>query len=42
VVNLQAGFCNTGHPHLLVHFHKPQHEVMQRALIAKAAAIGPF
>ncbi len=41
-VNLSAGFRHTGHPHLLVNFHKPQHEVMQRALIAKAAAIGPF
>ncbi len=41
-VNLQAGFCKTEHPHLLVNFHKPTHPVMQRALIAKAAAIGPF
>lgn len=41
-VNLRAGFVRTGHAHLLVHFHKPQHEVMRRALIAKAAAIGPF
>lgn len=41
-VNLRAGFARTQHPHLLVNFHKPQHEVMQRALIAKAAAIGPF
>lgn len=41
-VNLRAGFVRTEHPHLLVNFHKPQHEVMQRALIAKAAAIGPF
>jgi hypothetical protein len=41
-VNLEAGFRHTGHPHLLVNFHKPLHEVMQRALIAKAAAIGPF
>lgn len=35
-------FLPTGHPHLIVHWHKPQHAVMQRALIAKAAAIGPF
>lgn len=42
VVNLQCGFRKTGHPYLLVNFHKPLHEVMQRALIAKAAAIGPF
>lgn len=41
-VNLRSGFCRTAHPHLLVNFHKPLHEVMQRALIAKAAAIGPF
>jgi hypothetical protein len=41
-VNLAAGFVRTPHPHLLVNFHKPLHEVMQRALIAKAAAIGPF
>ncbi len=41
-VNLAAGFVHTGHPHLLVHFHRQTHEVMQRALIAKAAAIGPF
>lgn len=42
VVNLQAGFEKTGHPHLLVHWHREQHPVMQRALLAKAAAIGPF
>ncbi|MDZ4811135.1 MAG: hypothetical protein SGI99_00785 [Pseudomonadota bacterium] len=42
VVNLQAGFCKTQHPHLLVNFHKTQLPVMQRALIAKAEAIGPF
>ena len=41
-VDLANGFRKTEHPHLLVNFHKPLHEVMQRALIAKAAAIGPF
>ena len=41
-VDLRAGFVKTQHPHLLVHFHKPRHEVMQRALIAKGAAIGAF
>lgn len=41
-VDLRAGFVKTQHPHLLVHFHKPLHEVMQRALIAKGAAIGAF
>jgi hypothetical protein len=35
-------FLPTGHPHLIVHWHKPLHEVMQRALVAKAHAIGPF
>ncbi len=42
VVNLQAGFTKTTHQHLLVNFHKPSHAVMQRALIAKAVAIGAF
>ena len=41
-VDLANGFSKTEHPHLLVNFHKPLHEVMQRALIAKAFAIGPF
>ena len=41
-VDLANGFSKTEHTHLLVNFHKPLHEVMQRALIAKAAAIGPF
>lgn len=35
-------FLPTGHPHLIVHWHKPLHEVMRRALVAKAHAIGPF
>ena len=42
VVNLQAGFQKTQHPHLLVNFHKALPPVMERALIAKAQAIGPF
>lgn len=37
-----AGFVPTEHPHVMVHWHKALHEVMQRALIAKVAAIGPF
>lgn len=41
-VDIRAGFVKTQHPHLLVYFHKPLHEVFRRALIAKAAAIGPF
>lgn len=35
-------FLPTEHPHLIVHWHKPLHPVMQRALVAKAQAIGPF
>lgn len=35
-------FLPTEHPYLIVHWHKPLHPVMQRALIAKAHAIGPF
>ena len=42
VVNLQAGFSKTEHPHLLVNFHRPLHPVMRRALIAKIHSIGPF
>jgi hypothetical protein len=42
VVNLQAGFVKTEHAHLLVNFHRPVHEVMQRALIAKIHSIGAF
>ena len=41
-VDVAAGFRDTPHPHLIVNFHKPLHEVMQRALIAKAHAIGSF
>ena len=41
-VDLRAGFVKTEHPNLLVNFHKPLHEVYQRALIAKAVAVGPF
>ena len=41
-VNLMSGFEKTQHEYLLVNFHKDVHPVMQRALIAKAAAIGPF
>lgn len=41
-VDLAAGFEPTEHQFLLVHWHKPLHEVLRRALIAKAHAIGPF
>jgi len=41
-VNLASGFARTEHPQLLVNFHRDLHPTMQRALIAKAASIGPF
>ena len=41
-VDLAAGFVDTEHEHLLMHFHKPIHEVLRRALVAKAHAIGAF
>lgn len=41
-VNLQAGFIQTPHPYLLVFWPKPLHENIQRALLAKANALGPF
>lgn len=41
-VTRAAGFVPAGHQHLIVHWHKPLHEAVQRALIAKAHALGPF
>lgn len=41
-VDLQAGFVKTAHPNLLVFWPKPVHPNIERALIAKAAALGPF
>ena len=41
-VDLKAGFIHSGHPQLLVHWHKPLHPVIQRALLAKAVAVGAF
>ncbi|MBI2397208.1 MAG: hypothetical protein HYV17_05385 [Xanthomonadales bacterium] len=41
-VDIAAGFEPAGHEFLLVHWHKPLHEVVRRALVAKAHAIGPF
>ena len=38
----QAGFEDTEHQHLIVHWHKPMHENFRRALTAKAHALGPF
>lgn len=37
-----AGFERTEHEHLIVHWHKPLHPIVRRALVAKAHAIGPF
>ena len=37
-----AGFQLTEHQHLIVHWHKRLHPVVQRALTAKAHALGPF
>lgn len=41
-VTTQAGFVATPHPHLIAHWHKPLHPNIQRALIAKVHALGPF
>lgn len=41
-VTAAAGFVDAGHPHLIVHWHKPLHESIRRALVAKAHALGPF
>ena len=38
----QAGFEDTEHPFLIVHWHKPMHPNFRRALLAKAHALGPF
>ena len=37
-----AGFVDAGHEHLIVHWHKPLHENIRRALVAKVHALGPF
>jgi len=37
-----AGFVDAGHPHLIVHWHKPLHDTIRRALVAKVEALGPF
>jgi hypothetical protein len=41
-VALAAGFERTDHPPVIVHWHKPLHEVFRRALMAKVVALGPF
>ncbi|MEO7431359.1 MAG: hypothetical protein ABIR62_04935 [Dokdonella sp.] len=41
-VATEAGFIGAGHPYLIVNWHKPLHENIQRALIAKVQALGPF
>jgi len=38
----ELGFVDTGQPYLLAHWHKPLHANLRRALLAKAAALGPF
>ena len=41
-VALAAGFEPAGHEHLIVHWHKPLHENLRRALVAKVHALGRF
>ena len=41
-VDLQAGFEKTGHDHLLIYQPKPLLDIVRKALIAKAHALGPF
>lgn len=37
-----AGFVQAGPTHLIVNWHKPLHENIRRALVAKVHALGPF
>lgn len=37
-----AGFVSAGHEHLIARWHKPLHENIRRALVAKVHALGPF
>ncbi len=37
-----AGFIDAGPRHLIVHWHKPLHERVRAALVAKVEAVGPF
>lgn len=37
-----AGFVSANHQHLIAHWHKPLHDNIRRALVAKVHALGPF
>ena len=41
-VAFAAGFVDAGPEHVIVNWHKPLHPVVQRALVAKVHALGPF
>jgi len=41
-VALAAGFVMTEHQHVIVNWHKPLHESVRRALVAKVVALGLF
>lgn len=41
-VALAAGFVKTEHEHVIVNWHKPLVPKVQRALVAKVQALGPF
>lgn len=41
-VDMAAGFVATQHDKLIARWHKPLHENVRRALVAKAHALGPF
>jgi hypothetical protein len=41
-VDMAAGFEPTEHEKLIARWHKPLHENVRRALVAKAHALGPF
>ena len=41
-VDMAAGFVPTDHDKLIAVWHKPLHENVRRALVAKAHALGPF
>jgi hypothetical protein len=41
-VALAAGFEPTAHEHIIVHWHKPLHDNLRRALTAKVVAFGTF
>lgn len=41
-VDVAAGFVDTEHEFLIAHWHKPLHDTVRRALVAKAHALGAF